>query len=334
MPRSAALSVAWKDYLFIFPGGDPFSDSGTVWIVARQNALTAGMTSTNAASWQRGPMSVPLQFMTYSSRMLESLFTDRLLTVPERKRLAIAQLIFWGVAGTGLGTFLDAYATESGLDMEAPYYTLMRTGAIDAALQWSTGTHAAFGGRLAMAEGFGDLIENASDGEFIEILGGPGGQLVNDVGTVLLEGFSDIVAGRTSLVQSDIKKLFRQLTGPNKLYNAWMIYTTGDYLSRQDDVIVGGLSKLDGMLALAGAQINLVNQTYSRQEVFRNQDQRLKDHGEKIKTMMGVLKQKVRDGDDKGALEVQRQIDVVNGVLPAHERNRILRYNMTELISV
>lgn len=333
MPRSAALSVAWKEYRGKFPGGDPFSDSGTRWIVSRQDALTAGMTSKSAAAWQRGPMSVPLQFMTYSSRMLESLFTDRLLSKAERGRLAIAQIIFWGAAGTGLGSFLDAYATESGLDMEDPVYTLMRTGAIDAALQWSTGTHAAFGGRLAMAEGFGDLLENASDGEFIEIIGGPGGQFVGDVGSVLLRGFSDIVAGRTSLVESDLKKLFRNLTGPNKLYNAWMIYTTGDYLSRQDDVIVGGLSKLDGVLALAGAQINLVNQTYSRQEVFRDQNKRLKEHGARLREMMKVLRQKVRNGDDEGALEVQREIGMMNGTLPAWQRTRVLKDFMPELRS-
>ncbi len=341
MPRSAALSVAWKEYKGKFPGGDPFSDAGQRWIIFRQDALTAAMTSKSAAAWQRGPMSVPLQFMTYSSRMLESLLTDRLLTGKERGRLAIAQIVFWGAAGIGGGSLLDAYTTEGGLtwlgigpeDTVNPEYQLLRTGALDAALQWSTGTHAAFGGRLAMAEGFGDLIENVSDGEFVEIIGGPAGQLIGDVGSVLLAGFGDIVAGRTSLIESDLKKLFRNLTGPNKLYNAWTIYTVGDYLSRQDDVIVGGLSKLDGLLALAGAQINLVNQTYSRQEVFRDQDQSLKRHGARIADMMKVMKQKIRDGDDEGAAAVQRDIQSLNGILPAHQRTRVLPMFMPELRS-
>jgi len=327
VPRSAGLHVAWKEFKAEFPKGDPFSEHGKQFITSRQNALTAAMTTVNRAAWQRGPMSIPLQFMTYSSRMMESLFTNRLLTVAERKRLATAQVVFWGAAGTGLGPVLDGYLLEAGIEIDDTQHRLMRYGALDAALQWSTGTQAVFGGRLAMAEGFSDLIGNATQGNFLEVVSGPGGQLINDVGLQLIQGFGDIANGRTSLIKADIKKLVRNFTGPNKAYNAWMMFTIGDYLSRNDDVIVSGVTNTDALLHTFGGQMAEANLAFDRINVMQNQDEYLKEHGKKISTMMEVLRSKAESGDFQGALEVQNQVSAAFAILQPWQVNK-LRFSL------
>jgi hypothetical protein len=323
VPRSAGMHVAWKEFKEKFPNGDPFSDHGKRWITSRQDALTAGMTSANRAPWQRGPMSVPLQFMTYSSRMLESIFTNRVLSVTERKRLATAQVVFWGASGTGFGAFLDGYLLENGVEMDETQYTFLRYGALDAGLQWTTGTQAVFGGRLAMAEGFSDMITNAAQGEFLEIIGGPGGQLVSDIGLQLMEGMGNIFSGRTSLVQSDIKKLVRNLTGPNKAYNAWMMFTTGDYLSRNDDVVVSGLTNTDALLHTFGGQIRDANLAYTYIEVMKDQDESLREHQSRIRDMITNMSKHLDNGDFTSALEVQTQIATAMAIVPVHLQNKL-----------
>jgi hypothetical protein len=323
VPRSAGMHVAWKEFREKFPNGDPFSDHGKRWITSRQDALTAGMTSANRAPWQRGPMSVPLQFMTYSSRMLESLFTNRVLSVTERKRLATAQVAFWGAAGTGFGAVLDGYLLESGVEMDPTQYTLLRYGALDAGLQWTTGTQAVFGGRLAMAEGFSDMLSNASQGEFLEIIGGPGGQLVTDIGLQLTEGMGNIFHGRTSLVEADLKKLVRNLTGPNKAYNAWMMFTVGDYLSRNDDVIVSGLTNTDALLHTFGGQIRDANLAYTYIEVMQDQDQSIRDHQKRIRSMIDTMTKHLESGDLTSAIEVQKQIAAAFAITPVHVQDKL-----------
>jgi hypothetical protein len=255
--------------------------------------------------------------------MLESLFTNRVLSVAERKRLAAAQVAFWGAAGTGFGPVLDAYLLESGVEMDETQHTALRYGALNAGLQWTTGSQAVFGGRLAMAEGFSDMLKNASQGEFLEILGGPSGQLISDVGIVLMEGMGNIFHGRTSLVQSDLKKLVRNFTGPNKAYNAWAMFTTGDYLSRNDDVVVSGLSNTDALLHVLGGQIRDANLAYTYIEVMQDQDESIREHQRRIRDMIKVMDAHLDSGDFTSAIEVQKQIATLFAIVPVHLQDKL-----------
>lgn len=334
VPRSAAITVAWREFAEQFPKLDPFAEFGTKWITSRQNALTAGMTRANAAAWQRGPLSVPLQFMTYSGRMMESLFTNRLLTVKERARLATAQVAFWGSAGLGVGSLVDAYILESGWQINETEYTLLRYGALDALLNASLGTQAVFGGRLAMAEGFSDLIENLLDSNFVEALGGPAGGLTRDVSFALWQGGSDIVRGNVDMVQADLKKVVRQFTGPNKLYNAWFMFTMGEYLSRNDTVVVRDLSTTDALLHTFGGQIRDANLAYTRLEVMSNEDERLKEHGKRLSEMAVEARKLIEAGDLEGGASLMGQIAAGRAMLEPHQMRKTNRQLYPQLDSL
>jgi len=333
MPRSAAISTAWKEFKKQFPKLSPFDEFGVNWITARQDALTAAMTGSSAAAWQKGPLSVPLQFMTYSSRMMESIFTDRLLTNAERIRLATSQVAFWGAAGLGIGSFLDSYIIEDGLQMDETTYTLLRYGALDAFLNATLGTQAVFGGRLAMAEGFSQLLENFTDSNFAEVIGGPAGGLTKDASFALWQGMVDITQGNADVVQADLKKFVRNFTGPNKAYNAWVMFTTGDYLSRNDDVLVSGLTSTDSLLHLFGGQIRDANLAFTRIQVMANQDEMLKTHQKEIGRLVRIMTNLVEEGDMEGAREVQKQIALANAILPVWQRQKLKKVLYPQLDS-
>jgi len=308
-PRMVAMHVAWKEYAKKFPKLDPFGDHGIVWITSRQDVLTASMTRSSAAVWQKGPLSVPFQFLSYSSRMMESIFSNRLLTKVERAKLLTAQLAFWGAAGTGIGgPILDYYVTAGGLEMDPDEYTALRYGVLDWAIGISTGADTAFGARLAVGEGFWNLWEDFSEKTLFEAVGGPSIQTVTDFSDIIFQSMVDVANGNTTMLAGDVQKLLRNFTGPNKAYNAWVIYTTGDYLARNETLIAQGLNKTDALVYLAGAPLQEIELAYSRLQVMQNQDAYIKEHGKRIGEMARRMRQKVLNGDMEGAAALSKQM--------------------------
>lgn len=323
VPRSAAITVAWREFGEQFPKLDPFEQFGINWITSRQNALTAGMTRANAAAWQHGPTSLPLQFMTYSSRMFESLFTDRLLTKVERLRLGTAQVAFWGASGIGLGSVFEQEMVKNGWDLDETTFELIRYGALDAGLNATLGTQAVFGGRLAMAEGFSDMIRNFGDGKFLEILGGPAGQLGANTFSSLWQIALDMTVGTVEMVPEDLEKFVRNATGPNKLFNAWSMFTMGEYLSRNDDIIVNGLSNTDTMLHILGGQIRDASFTFSLFEVMKDENDHLKEVGRRLGKVSDEARKAMFAEDFEKAGALMRSIGVVITSLEPHQRRKV-----------
>ncbi|MHA2084303.1 MAG: hypothetical protein ACXABD_11150 [Candidatus Thorarchaeota archaeon] len=307
IPRGAAMHVAWKEYREAFPKLDPFKDHGVNWITNRQDALTAAMTRVSAAPWQKGPLSVPLQFMSYTSKMMESLFSSRLLTKAERIRLGGAQMLFWGASGTVFGgPVLDYFVTEGGLELDGDTYTALRYGILDSIIGQTTGVDTAFGERLAVGEGIWNMWEDFNNEGLFETLGGPSLQVGADVTTSLLSLMGEVATGNTSMVAADLKKFMRDFTGPNKLYNAWVIYNTGDYLSRNGAAVASGLQNTDAMLHLIGAPLQEVSLTYTRIQAFKNQDDHLRKYGNRIAQIAREMRASVKAGDfDKAHSQAQ-----------------------------
>jgi len=323
VPRAAAISVAWREFGEQFPKLDAFDEFGVNWITSRQNALTAGMTRANAAAWQQGPTSLPLQFMTYSSRMLESLFTNRLLTKAERLRLGTMQVAFYGASGVGAGALFDGLMLENGWELDETTYELLKFGALDASLNATFGTQAVFGGRLAMAEGFTDMIRNFKDKSILEVISGPAGQLGSNVLSVAWQTAVDAVNGDTELLSEDLERFARQFTGPNKAYNSWAMFTMGEYLSRNDDVLVNGLTNTDALLHTFGGQIRDANLAFNIVRAMKDEDEHLKTYGKDIARRVREAQEAMDAGDFDKANAINKQIGAMIVVLEPHQYRKI-----------
>lgn len=333
-PRSAAIRIAWNEYRKTFPNADMNTNHARNWIARRNDALTAAMTRASAASWQQGPLSVPLQFMSYITRMMESLFTDRILSgtinplrieqgrlklqMPkgERARLLLAQLFFWGAAGTGAGSFFDAYVLENGYNIDSTTYTAMRYGLLDATIQAATGSEAVIGGRLAPAEGIQQLIDNWRDQNFFETAVGPAGALITDGGQVLVKGMMDAMTGNFSMAEADLTEFVRHISVFDDATRAWIIYNTGDYLSRNGDKIIEGLTGTDALLVGLGWQLEDVNLQYSRLEVLRNQNDHVKEVTKRIKEYVREHNEAILNDDLEKAQNIQKLIATLMGTSP------------------
>jgi hypothetical protein len=255
--------------------------------------------------------------MSYTSKMMESIFSNRLLTGKERARLAGAQAMFWGASGTFIGgPVVDYFTTEGGMELSPQEFTALRYGALDWMIGATLGSQTGFGERLAVGEGMWNLWEDYNNQTMFETLGGPSAQTGKDIFDGIYELLGDVATGNTSMVRSDIKKLLRNATGPNKLFNAYVIYTTGDYLSRNGDVVASGLTNTDAFLSLIGAPLQEVTQTYTRREAFRDQDKHIRDVGNRVAEISRDMSRKIKAGDLEGAQENAKLMAMWVAILP------------------
>jgi hypothetical protein len=161
-----------------------------------------------------------------------------------------------------------------------------------------------------------NLWEDYNNQTMFETLGGPSAQTGKDIFDGIYELLGDVATGNTSMVRSDIKKLLRNATGPNKLFNAYVIYTTGDYLSRNGDVVASGLTNTDAFLSLIGAPLQEVTQTYTRREAFRDQDKHIRDVGNRVAEISRDMSRKIKAGDLEGAQENAKLMAMWVAILP------------------
>ena len=324
-PRTVAIRVAWDEYKKKFPKGDPFSEHGINWIMTRQDALTAAMTGVSAAPWQRNMLSIPFQFMTYITRMMESIFTDRLLTKKERLRLFFYQFGLWGLSGYGANYAFDKWIIENNIEMNRADYALLKYGVLDAIITTVFGTQTAFASRLAPGAGIIDFIRNWNDSNFVEIVGGPAFSLMRDVGLVTTQTLMDALSGNMSMNEANLRKLFRQISSANRMYQSWMIYKYGDYYSRNDDLVVSGLTKTDAIFNLLGARIQDVEFTYGRIDVMKNQNEHLKETSKRIAEIMKEMTRALENDDFEKANDLAEMIGMYTAPLAPWELERVLK---------
>jgi hypothetical protein len=325
VPRTMAYVTAWKEFKKTFPKGDPLGDTGRTWIADRSDKLTGMMTGAGAARWQRGPLSVPLQFQTFAARMLESIFSGSALTGAERRRLFIAQSVYFGAAGWGLTSALDSFILENDLDIPKDAYIALKYGGLDAILSITgiTDGEVAFGERFAAAEGITSLIETIGDKKFLDIALGPGGKLVKDVLTDTFEIATNALNGRSALTTDDVRALARNITSYNKGYQAWVIWRDGELISREDKPSLSGLSRTVSIGMVLGATSTEASSTYNVNDFLRNKGEILKTHGGRLRELMRTATRAYADGDMEAFDAAMTQFGHGISVLEPYENRQI-----------
>lgn len=324
-PRSVALRVAWNEYRKKYPKASLYSDHAYNTITLRQDALTAAMTRASAAPWQKGVLSIPFQFLSYITRMMESLFTDRLLSKAERARLFAAQAVFWGTAGLGGGKMLDAYILEGDIEMDEDTYTLLRYGVIDSIIQAMTGSESVIGGRLAPAEGISQLIDNWSDNNFVEIVGGPSATLVKDVGEDIWTGMIGALTGNASMAEVDLTATLRNISSFNRMYQAWFIHQLGTYFSRNNDPIVDGLTNADAFLQVLGFTPEEALRTYSATDFMKSQDELVSQHINRVRDIVQEITEAVKAEEFEKVKALEDKLGIFISITPMWAQDRLKR---------
>jgi hypothetical protein len=197
--RISAFEVARREYIEANPGAMWFDDDGLKAILGRQDDLTQNMTRSNVASYQRGILSIPAQFLQYNLKLLANMVGGavtngaRGYTRAQSARILATHLVAYGVAYNGLGMFVEELvggAIPEEWDEEKRLYISQGAiaGLINSVSLASTGeqTALALGQRLGTFGFFSDFLNDLSsdDSSFLEVFAGPSIQGARTVGAL------------------------------------------------------------------------------------------------------------------------------------------------------
>lgn len=121
--RLVSFDIARREWMAANPGQPWWTDTALNKMMERQDDLTQNMTQANVASWQRGILSIPLQFLQYNIKLAMNLAASfsgnpRAFTKKEALQLAVGHSLMFGTAGMGLFYGMDQLFGEAVNDME------------------------------------------------------------------------------------------------------------------------------------------------------------------------------------------------------------------------
>ena len=146
--RIVSFDIARREFITSNPGVAWWTDENLARIVARQDDLTQNMTTANQAMWQKGVVSVPLQFTQYQMKFIMNFMAamagkSRSFTRADAGRLLLFHGMFYGTAGLWLGetvrewigSHTDSWSEEERLMVQQG----LVAGGLDMAMQAITG---------------------------------------------------------------------------------------------------------------------------------------------------------------------------------------------------
>ena len=328
--RGVAEWIAFKEFKNNFPGDAISSPKAQEWISGRADTLTGNMTGASKRKYlQEGPLSIPAQFLSYQMSMTEQLFTNRILTKAERARVALAQIALYGGAGVPAASWVyNEVSSDSEGPVDPSVYALAHGGLVDFALS-QLDDPVVFSKRLGIGQGFVDILDKIRDDQFMEVIGGPSGQLASDMIAPGINMLGDIIAGRPTVHTYDLEKAIRITAIGDSVFKAWYIERYGEYVARTGRVLSSGQ---DNSIAVTFGFKPLeadVGQRFSGEQA----DDRamVKQLSDRTLELSRVMFRHIDDGDLTSADEVKENIlmMILGANLSNSERNSLIRKAIT-----
>ena len=306
LPRASALYTAIKEYRKKFPNTNILTDdAATLEIIRRQDVLSGMMTRTSSGTLNRsGTLALPLQFMTYSMRMLETVLRGD-LSRAERLRLFGAQIGFWGAGGVGLSAMLDEYALNSGMSLEEmteEKYLILRNGLLGEMYNYAVGLGGGrldISNRLQIGDGIWEAIKGVGQDSFVETFTGPGGQLIGDVFTASIKGMTNVYHGNLALAKSNVLETVRNISSFNRAYRSYATYYYGQYLSKKGEVVTDELTGREALGILLGATPEEVETAWNANQWLKGKKEFIKETKANIARLKVELAHAYEDGDEE-----------------------------------
>jgi len=268
LTRYTAMNTAILEFKNKYPGVSLLNDRARMWITRREQDLTFNMNSSARAKVQSGFMKVPTQWLSYSLRASEAVFVGRNFTAAERARLAAILVPFYGLAGFGLTSSADYIAEKLGIQPDSNLYITLKNGALDG-LFAALGTDISVGQRLAPAGAFFDVYKNLTEGQFLEVAGGPSGEIARGLWEAVTNAASSLSTGQTASLTEDVIQILRTPSGIDNVAKAIGIFNNGIYRSKTGVALPFEMSVSEGVTALLGFAPQRVTEFYNRKtELF------------------------------------------------------------------
>jgi len=308
---------------------DIFDPHVTRQMMQRQDVLTASMTSASAAPWQRSLMAVPLQFTTYHVRMVEQLFTDRILTPKERVSLGLSHLLFYGTAAVPAAGFLqDKLGFDGVVDPNSGAYDYVRYGAMDAILTGLSGEETALSTRLAVGEGVWDLLVKFSQEPLPTLAAGPGGGITIESLSALTKFMNNVMGGHFEMATYDWNRFARNVSSYNKAYVNYVGRRYGEMISRNTEAALQtDMSTIETTLATMGIPLREQDVLWSTVPNLKQEKAQFERHVKEILRTNNILNRELRE-ETKDYDKIGKLIENIGAqmaILQPHEKRKALQ---------
>jgi hypothetical protein len=255
-------------------------------IVDRADLMYINMARDSNARWQQGFPSVASTFFAYHARMAEQLLGFR-LTSAEKLRLMGTYSLMWGVpigtVGAAVGVFWPAgeafqqAALEQGQDVDGNVaYKLFNEGLVDMVLQWASGED--FNVNERFGPGGLSWLRDLLDGNFFDVATGASGSWIGDLIATsdnFVGSFVSIFDDKPGFELNGFVDAARNISSVNNMVKAWQVWNTGQWLSKNDDLLKDGEAEniLNTMMAAMGITPDEIAEAYLMIRSNRQYDQ-------------------------------------------------------------
>jgi hypothetical protein len=280
--RMTGVYTAAAEYIQKFPTRSLSSEHARNWITRREQNLSLNMTTASRGFGQSGVMRVPTQWLSYSFRAMEAIFVGRGLTRGERARLATSLTAFYGLSGLGAERAAEEIAEMMGISQDSAAFTTLKWGVIDGVMdallvegEGDTGrVGTGIAPRLSVVQGFKQLKDDIMAGSFLEVIGGPSGQIVSSLFESGINVFGSLASGRPMTLTDDVLQLLRQPSGVDNVAKAIGIFNNGLSVSKTGVPVPAEMGPTEGILALFGVATIKQTEWYStRTQVITDERQ-------------------------------------------------------------
>lgn len=320
LARLTAINTAFAEFKAnpAFKGVSALSDEGRAWITRREQTLGFNMTTGSRPYFQSGIAKIPTQWMSYSFRAMEAItFGTGGLTKGERVRLFAALGPMYGTTGMGLASGADYISQTFGLEPDDDMNSLIRFGLLDYVIGEVTGAETALGTRLAPLTMIPEIYKDISQGNLLEAIGGPSGQISAGIIDAVTDTTGDIIHGREVQITESIIKVLRQPASIDKFFGAYGVWNNGVYRSKNGVKYDGEMNSSDLVQLIFGfTPADMVEVRQRRSEMYMKQktfNTYRKDMGRKAdKAWDWIASQDVEERDRGAAMlkELHAEIEL------------------------
>lgn len=262
--RIIAWHTAYREWKEVNPLKAVDADA-TRKILNRADLLGVNMTRASAASWQKGLLSIPTQFLSYNARLMDQ-FLGKRLTVAEKARGFGMYASLYGVpAATGLSGWygyedMRTRALDNGWDTQSNVFVSALHNGI---LQTMSGL--VTGEQYNVADRYGPggmkVIRDTLKGDrtFWQIVGGASGSVVGDMATNGWKTAKDMYdvfkenGPHEPLVQ-DVLEMTKSISSVNNASKVIMAMNTQKYYTKNGKAIQDITTQQALVSALTGLQ--------------------------------------------------------------------------------
>lgn len=327
--------IAWRKAKDVFGIDNMATPQVRNYIASESTKLAVSMKGTSAAFWQKGLLSLPTEFFAYTERMMNWVLPafaggDARFTAAQKLRVLAGQTLFFGKYGVPIPGIAAAIAYTTGVTQDKA--DKWAGGIMDGAASAIFGTDVSYSQRAGVGENIVQLIQNISQNDFAEVMGGASftstSNFLNQLHSVVTLTTSNALlneniktADRMDAVMAAAQELVTDnVSSFSNAEKAKMLYTYGKFISNTGKTVItkpelvgDHLAALAVMLGIPLSDVVKANDDYQTKKQLLDTENRL------VNTITPIVQDYVNSSSTGDYIEAKKAMDriqIMQMILP------------------